>query len=110
MIQKHGPLPNLDLFMQSIEEAKKSKNENFLRKAVKIAMPQLEKLEKTKFFVCYPKFGESMIEFNKKFAHYLDTDAQYLKCAVRTHFKQMFPDAEISFEQKTKGLPVSLIK
>lgn len=40
----------------------------------------------------------------------MDTDAEYLQCAVRVHIKHLFPTAiEISFEQKAKGVSIGAI-
>lgn len=93
-----------------IEDAEQPrKQENQIKQSVKLAMADLQVLRNSGFFSCYPEFVGLELKFCKDFAHYLDTDTEYLKCAVRTYFTKNFHNATVSFENKTKGVSVSLI-
>lgn len=77
----------------------------------------MEALVKREFFHAYPKFGSTMIEFNNKYAHYVDAEHEYIKMAAKLYFSMLFgnsyedPDVEIAFKPKEKsGAQVSPIK
>lgn len=104
--QKHTFLPNFDIFLNHYEAAKKTKNEITIKTNVKEAAEQLKKLREVKFFISYPNL--TPLNFDQEFAHFLDTESEYLHCAVHCYFTVLFPDANISFEEKTIGTTVSL--
>ncbi|KAG4068394.1 hypothetical protein HA402_007914 [Bradysia odoriphaga] len=106
---KHVNLPNWDSFMKIKKDAEQGKKQKLIKDAVKLAIQQLEAFKNNEFFLCYPKLAEMASEFNQKFAHFLDTDIEYLECAVQFYFKDLHPNCTISFEQKTKGASIGTI-
>lgn len=89
-------------------QAKMSKK---AKEAVDLAMEQYQELKKTNLFRCYTGMATSAYDFYSEFAHYLNTDLEYLKCAVLAYVTRLFPThTEITFEPKTEGVSVSPIK
>ncbi|XP_055308477.1 uncharacterized protein LOC129572533 [Sitodiplosis mosellana] len=110
LVLKHSRLNMWDAFKLMINDIEKNKRkEHIVKENVKICIQYLEALVKDKFFHAYPKFGFTMIEFNNKYAHYVDVDHEYIKMAAKFYFSIRFanrgenPDVEIAFKPKEKS-------
>lgn len=107
-----------DAFKLMINDIEKNKRkEHIVKKNVKSCTQYLEALVKDKFFHAYPEFVSIMLEFNNKYAHYVDAEHEYIKMAAKFYFSMLFgnscenPDVEIAFKPKeNSGAQVSPIK
>lgn len=107
-----------DVFKLMINDIEKNKRkEHIVKKNVKSCIQYLEALEKDKFFHAYPEFVSTMLEFNNKYAQYVDAEHEYIEMAAKFYLSMLFgnscenPDVEIAFKPKEKsGAQVSPIK
>lgn len=71
-------------------------------------------LEKSDFFVVYPRFCSVHRDFQENYAHFLDKNTEHIKYAARAYFQHIFSkrgNVEVNTKAKeTAGVQVSELK
>lgn len=108
-------LGNWVVFEKSIENIEEFNEKKInVKRFVDVELNRIEEFHKVRFFKLYPEFEIETIRFRSKFAHYMDTDIEYMKSAAELYFLQLYgnnpenPEFEVKFEEKSNpGAQVS---
>lgn len=100
-------------FKKNIELINRFKKRN-VKKLVDAQLKRIDLLHEASFFRLYGEFGIESTDFQIEFAHYVDTDEEYMKSAAEVYFLQFYgnnpenPEFEVKFEEKSNpGAQVS---
>lgn len=80
-----------------------------MKRNVKAAVEQLKTLRDSKFFALYPELVTEKLDFEEKYASYLDTETQAIKDAAKYFFfnHKVLNVKSVRFEDKVSGIQVS---
>lgn len=103
------------VFEEDIKDIKKfNEKKKNVKKFVDVALNKIERFRKVMFFELYPEFETEKKRFEREFAHYMDTDKEYMMSAAVVYFLQFHgnnpenPEFEVKFEEKSNpGAQVS---
>ncbi|CAO4362177.1 unnamed protein product [Caenorhabditis nigoni] len=95
VIFKHSNLPNYVEMISYAEEARKAKSDGNVAGIISFvdaALPHLELLTSSNFFVIYPKFGPTLRAFRDDFDQYMNSDHKHIDFALEKYFSMTLGD------------------
>lgn len=109
VILKHLCLRNWVLFCRFFDLANKTKSKHTRKEYVRGALQQHKTLISYNFFNLYPKFIDSIDEFQSRYAHYFDNDKEAMQAAAVSYFSKLLQDnpenPKINITLKDKSFP-----